>query len=148
MAEAGPATLSEYVRRWAFKHPTPWDFFHTMENEGGEDLAWFWREWVFNNWKLDMAVGGIRYEDTSNPQKGAAITILNLDKMAMPVTVLIKESNGKQTRVNLPVEVWQRGSEWTFYMAPSSRIADVVLDPDKKLPDVDRKNNSLSSKGF
>jgi aminopeptidase N len=32
-----------YVERWAFKHPTPDDFFRTMENVAGEDLSWFWR---------------------------------------------------------------------------------------------------------
>ena len=123
-------------------------FFHTMENVSGEDLGWFWREWVFNNWKLDMSLGSVKYEDDNNPQKGAAITILNQEKMAMPVTVEIKETNGKQYRINLPVEVWQRGSEWTFYVSPSSKIADVIIDPDKVLPDINRKNNSLATKGF
>ncbi|HEV7622468.1 MAG TPA: M1 family aminopeptidase, partial [Flavisolibacter sp.] len=142
------AAFREYVRRWAFKHPTPWDFFRTMENVGGEDLSWFWREWVFNTWKLDMAVVGVKYEDNGRPEKGAAITIENLEKMAMPVTVLIKESNGNQKRVNLPVEVWQRGSEWTFIVYPTSKITDVIIDPDKQLPDINRQNNNLNTKGF
>ena len=42
-----------YIRNWAYKHPTPWDFFHAMENGSGEDLSWFWRGWFMNNWKLD-----------------------------------------------------------------------------------------------
>ena len=50
------AAFREYISRWAFKHPTPWDFFHTMENVAGEDLGWFWRSWVFNTWKLDQTV--------------------------------------------------------------------------------------------
>jgi len=137
----------EYINRWAFKHPTPWDFFHTMENVGGEDLSWFWREWVFNNYKLDQGVVGVVYNENV-PEKGAAITIENLDQMAMPVTVLVKEANGKQHRINLPIEVWQRGPLWTFNINSTSRITDVVLDPDNQLPDVNRKNNSLSSKGF
>ncbi|HEX2532181.1 MAG TPA: M1 family metallopeptidase, partial [Chitinophagaceae bacterium] len=102
----------EYIRRWAYKHPTPWDFFHTMENVAGEDLSWFWRAWVLNNWKLDLALRGVRYP--VNPENGAAITIENLEQMAMPVPVLIRETNGKEHRFTLPVEIWQRGSEWTF----------------------------------
>lgn len=137
----------EYVRRWAFKHPTPWDFFHTMENVGGEDLSWFWRGWVMNNWKLDQAVKAVQYED-NKPENGASIIVQNLDQMVMPVTVLVKESNGKEHRIDLPVEVWQRGPEWTFTVPSTSRISDVILDPDKKLPDMNRKNNSLTSKGF
>jgi hypothetical protein len=45
-----------YIKRWAFKHPTPWDFFHSMDNASGEDLSWFWNEWFFTTWKLDQAV--------------------------------------------------------------------------------------------
>ena len=58
------------------------------------------------------------------------------------------EDNGKQHRVDLPVEVWQRGPVWTFKVTSTTKITDVILDPDKKLPDVNRKNNTLSPKGF
>ncbi len=136
----------EYIERWAFKHPTPWDFFHTMENVVGEDLSWFWRGWVINNWKLDQAVKGVEYNN-NKPEEGAAITILNLDQMVMPVDILIKETNGKEQRIILPVEVWQRGAEWTFTVPTTSRVTAVVLDPDKKLPDMNRQNNS-SKKTF
>jgi hypothetical protein len=134
------AAFREYIHRWAFKHPTPWDFFHTMENAGGEDLSWFWRSWVLNTWKLDQSVKGVKYIK-DKPENGAEITIQNLEKMPMPVIVLVKENNGKEHRINLPVEVWQRGAEWKFGVETSSEIKEVVLDPDKKLPDFNRDNN-------
>ncbi|HEY6956395.1 MAG TPA: M1 family metallopeptidase [Flavisolibacter sp.] len=141
------AAFREYIRRWAFKHPTPWDFFHTMENVGGEDLGWFWREWIFNNWRLDQKVTSVAY-DSNDPKNGADVTIENLEQMVMPVTVLVKEENGQQHKVDLPVEVWQRGPVWTFKVPSTSKISEITLDPDKKLPDVNRKNNSLSFKGI
>jgi hypothetical protein len=141
------AAFREYTRRWAFKHPTPWDFFHTMENVAGEDLSWFWRGWVLNNWKLDQAVTNISYID-NKPEAGGVITIENLDQMVMPVDVLVKESNGKEQRLHLPVEVWQRGPAWSFTVPTTSKITDVILDPDKKLLDMNRQNNSLAKKGF
>jgi hypothetical protein len=113
-----------------------------MENVAGEDLGWFWRAWIFNNWTLDQSVKGVAYVE-NKPENGGLITIENLNQMVMPVTVLVKETNGKQQRINLPVEVWQRGGEWTFNVNTTSRITDVVLDPDKKLPDVNRQNNTL-----
>lgn len=137
----------EYISRWAFKHPTPWDFFHTMENVSGEDLSWFWRAWVLNNWKLDLAVKEVAYND-DKPANGAEITIQTLEKMVMPVTVLVKESNGKQHRIKLPVEVWQRGAEWKFAVPTTSEITEVILDPDKNLPEWERSNNSWKKKGF
>jgi hypothetical protein len=136
------AAFREYINRWAFKHPSPWDFFHSMENAGGEDLGWFWRSWIFNNWKLDQSVKGINYVKNA-PVNGAEVTVENLEKMPMPVTVYIKESNGKEHTINLPVEIWQRGPVWTFGVPTTSEITDIVLDPDKKLPDWNRTNNTL-----
>ena len=141
------AAFREYIDRWAFKHPTPWDFFRTIENVSGEDLSWFWRAWVFNNWKLDQAVVAVTTVD-GKWEDGSFIRLENLGQMAMPVTVLIKETNGKEQRINLPVEVWQRGKEWTFKVNTTSKIADVILDPDKKLPDINRKNNTADKKTF
>jgi hypothetical protein len=134
------AAFREYISRWAFKHPTPWDFFHTMENVSGEDLGWFWRSWVLNTWRLDQAVKEVKYIK-NDPANGAEITLQNLEKMPMPVTILIKETNGKEQTINLPVEIWQRGPEYTVGVNTTSEIKEVILDPDKKLPDWNRKNN-------
>jgi aminopeptidase N len=145
----GPARFDsafrEYIRRWAYKHPTPWDFFRTMENVGGEDLSWFWRGWALNAWKLDVKVTGVIYNE-KDPKNGSAITLENAEQMVMPVVVQVKEANGKQYRFSLPVEVWQRGPVWTFNVASTSKITEVIVDPDKKLPDANRKNNTYSSK--
>jgi hypothetical protein len=135
------AAFREYIRRWAFKHPTPWDFFHTIENVSGEDLGWFWKGWVLNTWKLDQAVRGVAYID-DKPSNGAEITIENMDKMVMPVIASVKEANGKVHKINLPVEVWQRGALWTFTLPTTTEIKEVTLDPDNKLPDFNRANNS------
>ena len=137
----------EYVNRWAFKHPTPWDFFHTMENVSGEDLGWFWRAWVLNTWKLDQSLKDVKYI-RNDPGNGVNITIENLEKMAMPVLIQIKEENGKVHDLKLPVEIWQRGSSWTFHVNTTSNVTDVILDPDKKLPDVNRNNNKMKEKPF
>jgi hypothetical protein len=141
------AAFREYVRRWAFKHPTPWDFFHTMENVSGEDLGWFWRGWVLNTWKLDQSLKDVKYV-RNDPANGVNITIENLDKMPMPVLILVKEENGKEHNIQLPVEVWQRGSTFTYRVPTTSKVTDVILDPDKKLPDVNRSNNKMKEKPF
>lgn len=141
------AAFREYINRWAFKHPEPWDFFHTMENVSGEDLGWFWRAWVLNTWKLDQSVKDVKYI-RNDPANGVNITIQNLEKMAMPVFIKIIEENGKEHNLKLPVEVWQHGHQWTFHVPTTSNIKDVILDPDKKLPDVNRSNNKMKEKPF
>jgi aminopeptidase N len=129
-----------YIRNWAFKHPTPWDFFHAMDNSSGEDLTWFWRGWFMNNWKIDMAVAGVEYMQ-NNPANGSLITIQNREKLPMPVTVEVKELGGKTGRVKLPVEIWQRGGEWKFFYPSTRKLESVTLDPDRMIPDSDESNN-------
>ncbi|WP_162997009.1 M1 family metallopeptidase [Mucilaginibacter kameinonensis] len=132
-----------YIKRWAFKHPTPWDFFHTMDNAAGEDLSWFWNEWFFTTWKLDQGIKDISYPD-NDASKGAMITIENLEEMALPITISIKEENGKTGIVKLPAEIWQRGDTWTFPYKSTSKIAFATIDPDHTLPDINPENNSYS----
>jgi hypothetical protein len=132
-----------YIKRWAFKHPTPWDFFHTMDNAAGEDLGWFWNEWFFTTWRVDQAIKEINYGD-NNPQEGAFITIDNLEEMALPVTLSIQEENGKTGTVKLPAEIWEKGPEWTFHYKSTSKIVLAVIDPDHTLPDINPDNNTYS----
>ena len=133
--------LRYYISNWAFKHPTPYDFFHAIENYSGETLDWFWRGWFMNNWKIDMMVKSVAYVNNSE-EKGANITIMNLQKLPMPVTVSITESNGKKGSVRLPVEIWHRGGSWTFHYASTSKLSEVTIDPAKRLPDVNPSNNT------
>ncbi len=134
-----------YINRWAFKHPTPWDFFHTMENAGGEDLAWFWREWFFYNYKLDQAVKDVRYVN-NDASKGALITIENLEQMAMPVVLAIQQQGDeKADTIQLPIEIWERGSTWTFHYNSTRLLKSVIIDPMHEFPDVNPENNKWDS---
>ncbi|HEY8927622.1 MAG TPA: M1 family metallopeptidase [Mucilaginibacter sp.] len=129
-----------YVERWAFKHPTPDDFFRTMENVSGENLQWFWKGWFANNWRLDVAVRSVDYVD-NDPSKGAIITIDNLEKQVMPVILEIKTVSGKVDRVKLPVEIWERNKFWKIRYNSTEPIESVTYDPDKVFPDVNEANN-------
>ena len=134
--------LRAYINRWAFKHPTPDDFFHTIENVAGESLQWFWRGWFVNNWRLDVAVRSVKYNDSTNFAKGAIITLDNLEKMAMPVILEVKTVSGKTDRIKLPVEIWQRNVAWSFSYPCTEEIESVSYDPDKVLPDYNPSNNT------
>jgi hypothetical protein len=129
-----------YIKRWAFKHPQPKDFFRTMNEASGEDLTWFWREWVYNNWTLDQAVTTVTYVN-QDPAQGALITLENRSQAAMPVTADVTETSGKTTRVHLPVEIWQRGGTWTFRCNTTTPLTLVQLNATKLLPDVNPSNN-------
>jgi hypothetical protein len=135
-----------YINRWAFKHPTPDDFFRTIENAAGESLQWFWRGWFANTWRLDVAVRNVRYIDNADFSKGALITLDNLEKMAMPVILEIKMVSGKTDRVKLPAEIWERNTSWIYKYATTEEIESVTYDPDKVLPDFNEANNVWKKK--
>ncbi len=129
-----------YIEYWAYKHPTPEDFFRTIENVAGENLNWFWRGWFKYNWRFDQAVTSVTYQD-NDPSKGVLITIDNLEKLPMPVVVDITTKSGDTHRVKLPVEIWERNVSWTFRFPSTEEIATVQLDPDKVYPDHNPSNN-------
>jgi hypothetical protein len=134
----------EYIKRWAYKHPQPKDFFRSMNDASGEDLNWFWKSWFTENWKLDQGVKDVKYLE-NDPKNGVLITLVNNEKMVMPVTLEVKESNGHDGRVNLPVEIWERSGEWTFKYPSTSTVDSVLVDPDHLLPDVNSDNDLWTS---
>jgi len=134
----------EYIKRWAFKHPTPKDFFRTMNSVAGENLNWFWKEWFYNDWQLDQAVDNVQYVN-GDPKQGAVISISNREKMAMPVPLKIVEKDGTVTRMKLPIEVWHRGATWSFKTTTTGLLDSVIIDPDFQLPDKNQANNVWTS---
>ncbi len=132
----------EYIKRWAFKHPTPDDFFRTMENVSGEDLSYFWRGWFLNKWKIDQAVTSVKYKN-NNYKKGSILKIENIGQLPMPVNGEITFKDGSRQSFTLPVEVWKRNTQWTFELPTDKEITSVRLDPKGNYPDADLTNNTF-----
>ena len=122
----------KYIRDWAYKHPSPSDFFREMQSEGGEDLSWFWQGWYLNNWKYDVAVDKI---------EGSVVTLSNRGQLVLPTTVEVTFTDGTKTRTKLPVETWMSKGTYTWTLENKTPIASVAVDPDHVLPDDDRSNN-------
>jgi hypothetical protein len=138
------AAFRQYVRDWAFKHPSPSDFFRAMDSAAGEDLSWFWRGWFRHNWKLDLAVTGVKYVD-GDPAKGARVTVANLDRFAMPATLRVTYDDGSTAQVRVPVATWIQHTRFDVAVPGGKRIRGAIIDPDGALPDVDRSNNTFTT---
>ncbi|MBA2248930.1 MAG: M1 family metallopeptidase [Chitinophagaceae bacterium] len=132
--------FKNYIKQWAYKHPSPEDFFRMMDNGSGEDLTWFWREWFQNNWQFDIAVQSVSYKN-NDPKNGADITIVNLQKMAMPTTIEIVLKDGSKQTLQLPVETWLQSAVHTIHLQTIQPLQSVSIDPLKLLPDLNRANN-------
>jgi hypothetical protein len=138
--------FKNYIEQWSYKHPSPFDFFRSMENAAGEDLAWFWRGWFLENWKMDQAIVAVNETNDKGTKAGYNIVVANLEKMPMPIILEVKTKSGKVDIVKLSVDVWMRNKVWTVFYPTNEEVVSVVLDPKRVLPDVDSSNNSWRRK--
>lgn len=127
-----------YVERWAFKSPQPADFFRCMEDAAGVDLAWFWRGWFYETGTLDQKVGEVLQPGR---RRGARIRLENLGGLVMPVHVGVAYEDGTTEILELPAEVWYQSNSITHILPHLKRVTKVVIDPKRRFPDVQRKNN-------
>jgi hypothetical protein len=135
------AAFREYVRRWAFKHPTPADFFRSMEDGLGEDLSWFWRGWFYTTDVVDIAVDSVKTGQDRQGTTYAGVFLSSPGKLPMPVDLKITYANGSTDRVRLPVEIWYKGDDYMYLRKISYDVTKIEVDPDSVLPDVRRANN-------
>jgi aminopeptidase N len=129
----------EYIRRWAYKHPTPADFFRTMEDGLGEDLSWFWRSWFYTTDRLDQAVDSVAVSDSAGVV--SKVYVRNAAQMPMPVELALTMDDGTTQRLHLPVEIWGLRDTYVALVPGPKKVTSVVVDPDGWYPDVDRSNN-------
>ncbi len=133
-----------YIERWAYKHPTPWDFFKTMDNAGGEDLSWFWRGWFIENYKLDQGITEVKY-DKDKPANGAIVTLQNAGQMALPVLLSWQTANGATGSQVLPVEIWNNTDQFKVKLNTTEKLKWVKIDAGKRFPDINTTNNNWQS---
>ena len=134
-----------YIEKWAYKHPTPWDFFRFMDNALGENLSWFWKSWFLENHRLDQSVLSVVYVD-NNPSNGAFVTVANLDQMVMPLVLEFETTDGKKERVKYPVEIWSNTASFKIKLPSKEKLSKVTIDPDKVFPDMNYLNNAWIAK--
>jgi hypothetical protein len=133
--------MREYARRWAFKHPTPGDFFRTVENVSGEDLAWFWRAFFYGTDVLDIAIEGVRTVE----QEGGRVAQIGLRRntsVPFPVAVRLKFADGSTQDVRLPVQIWRAGMTYTATVPVNGSVVGARLWPEASVPDWNASNDS------
>jgi hypothetical protein len=89
-----------YSRRWMFKHPTPADFFRTMEDASGVDLDWFWRGWFFTTEHVDISLESVKWYtlNTENPEIESAWRRENDQKQDVHIGVTRNKESIKETQ--------------------------------------------------
>jgi hypothetical protein len=130
--------LAEYAMAWKYKHPTPYDFFFSMNKSLGKNLDWFWYEWFFTTYTLDQSIESARIVGDQ-----VELSVRDKGDMAMPIIVGIEWTNGNRTVMTYPADVWFTGSRILTAKLPLSgrTIKSITLDPQDRFYDLDRSNN-------
>lgn len=140
-APAFDAAFREYIRAWAFKHPTPGDFFRNIENSTGEDLSWFWRGFFYTTDVLDIGIDSVGMH-TSDGEQFAVIGLRRNTSIPFPVRLRIGYADGTTQDVNLPVNIWSHGSHFEAVIPARARVIGVRLWPDPSVPDWNSSNDT------
>jgi hypothetical protein len=146
----GPAAFDDafrtYAQRWKFKHPTPADFFRTMEDVGGRRLDWFWREWFVENPHFDQAIDTVVTKVTADTMD-VAVMYGNRARGVLPIHARFTFSDGSSENFDYPAEVWSTNTTHYVrrYRFVGKTLTGIELDPDKRLVDLHRDNNTWGS---
>jgi hypothetical protein len=132
--------MREYGRRWAFKHPTPADFFRTVENVSGEDLSWFWNAFFYGTDVLDIAVDGVAMRQSPG-QSLAEVHLRRVTSIPFPVTMRLKFNDQSTRDVRLPVQIWTHADRYTASIPVDRPVIGVRLWPDPSVPDWNPSND-------
>ena len=153
------SAFREYVQRWAFKHPTPGDFFRTVQNASGQDLSWFWRGFFYSTDVLDIGIdsvanqsGGPESADKtsmrgaaagSSPGERTAVVFLRRHtSIVFPVTLRLRFGDGSTQDVSLPVDIWALGDRFAATVTVKAPVTGVRLWTDPFVPDWDPSNDT------
>ena len=160
-----------YSQRWKFKHPTPADFFRSMEDASAMDLDWFWRGWFYTTDVTDIGIKGVKkfqtktgeedsvefIEDTtaglafakkdSNSKYHYEITYNKPGGLVMPIIVEFTYKDGTTERKTYPAQIWRyNDKEITKVFSSEKEVTNIALDPDLETADVDTSNNNFPKK--
>ena len=138
--ETFDAAFREYVRRWAFKHPTPADFFRTVENVSGQDLSWFWRSFFYGTDVLDIGIDTVAMRQ-SEGESYAVVSLRRHTSIPFPVTVRLAFADNTTRDVRLPVDIWSHGATFAAVIAVKAPVVGARLWPDGLVPDFDSAND-------
>lgn len=133
--------FTTYARRWAFKHPTPADFFRTMEDASADDLDWFWRGWFFENDPCDIAIDTVK-SYMSDDKYFYQVEMSNKGGMVMPLIIGFYFADGTDEIIRIPAQVWRfNESNVTKSYMFDKKVVSIKLDPAKETGDIDETNN-------
>ncbi|MBL7699396.1 MAG: M1 family metallopeptidase [Chitinophagaceae bacterium] len=131
-----------YAKRWAFKQPTPADFFRTMEDASADDLDWFWRGWFYTTDVCDISIDTVKFFTAGAGKYFYQVEMSNKGGLVMPVIIQLNYEDGTNEVIRIPAQVWRHNeSRLTKSYMRNKKVSSIQLDPFLETVDIDETNN-------
>ncbi len=128
--------IREYVERWNGKHPTPWDFFNTLEDVSGADLDWLIGPWFFEYGAPDLALGDVLRESGTY-----LIEVVRSGARPVPIDITVTWADDTETVLHESVSVWAAGAETHSLEVPARGDIKAIVLGNGTTPDANPADN-------
>ena len=152
--------FERYYQKWKFKHPEPNDFVKLFEDQTLMELSWFQNYWLNTVQQIEYSIDTVQQKDSH------VEILLSKNGIPMPVELAVEYKSGKIAYYHIPLDLtnnvksdfyrettvlekWSSASRDYTFILPNKRISEIksiILDPDKFLPESNRKNNKWTYK--
>ncbi|HTJ47821.1 MAG TPA: M1 family metallopeptidase [Cyclobacteriaceae bacterium] len=133
--------LHGFMDRWHGKHPIPWDLFNTFNNIAGKDLNWFWNNWFFSTYYIDLSV-----KEVTKSKSSYSVVIDNIGGMAAPVNIVVTYADGSTENFHQTPAIWQANQKQAkVALTTKKEIKSLKLDGNIWM-DADESNNTWEKK--
>lgn len=116
--------LHNYMKNWNGKHPIPWDYFNSMSSGSGKDLNWFFYNWFFTPYYIDLDL--VNCDKTT---KGYTLSIKNVGGFAVPFDVIATYNDGTSETFHQTPIVWKQDQkEISVAIKTAKTVKSIMLD--------------------
>jgi len=118
--------FKEYATRWAFKHPTPADFFRTMEDASAVDLDWFWRGWFYDIEPVDISIEDVKHYmlNDKDPERVAKEKSAAFDRDLDDISRKRNKEEGLKYAVEADTSLLDFYNKWDRFAVSEKEKAD------------------------
>lgn len=124
----------EYIRRWAQKSPTPYDFIYTFEDVSGQDLSWFWNPWFFNFGSVGVKIQSL---------KKNKLVVEQVGNRPVPLTITVDYGEDRQERMSYSASIWKGTNTFEVKIPDYKEMTALAVNTD--VPDANALDNYYPS---
>jgi aminopeptidase N len=132
--------LQTYMSNWNGKHPIPWDYFYSMEEGSGKKLDWFFYNWFYTPYYIDLSL-----EKVEKASNGYDLSIKNIGGFAVPFDAILTYADGTTETFHQTPIVWEKDQKnISVNIKTTKEVKSITLDGGIFV-DADMRNNTWTA---